>query len=214
MADIFREVDEDLRRENLEKLWKRYGKIFIALALVLVLGVAGYQAWKAYDRQQREQQSDRFAAALAMAQDGDTAAAANALAEWGKPGGGGYPGLAALERARLLADSGDTARAIAVWDQIAADSNLGDGFRAMATVLSVLHQIEDGEPDALRQRLVPLAAAGSAFRGSAWELMAVLALREGDRNRARDLYTQVSDDRELPAGLRARAAQMLAALEQ
>ena len=214
MADIFREVDEDLRRENLEKIWKRYGKVILALALVLVLGVAGLQAWKAYDRQQRQQQSDRFAAALATAQNGDPAAAAEALAEWSKPDGGGYPGLAALERARLLADTGDTARAIAVWDQIAADSDLGSGFRAMATLLSVLHQIEDGDPDELRQRLVPLAAPGSAFRGSAWELMAVLALREGDTSRARALYTQISDDRELPGGVRARATQMLAALEE
>lgn len=214
MADIFREVDEDLRRENLEKIWKRYGKIILAVALVLVLGVAGFQGWKAYDRQQRQQQSDRFATALATAQDGDPAAAAEALAEWSKPGGSSYPGLAALERARLLADTGDTARAIAVWDQIAADSDLGSGFRSVATLLSVLHQVEDGEPEALRARLVPLAAAGSSFRGSAWELMAVLALHEGDTNRARDLYTQISDDRELPAGLRARAAQMLAALKE
>ena len=212
MADIFREVDEDLRRENLEKVWKRYGKGILALVLVVVLGVAGFQGWRTYDLQQRQAQSDQFAAALSTAQDGDTGAAIAALSELSDPSGGGYTGLAALERARLLADAGDVEGAVAIWDRVAADSGLGPGFRDVATFLSVLNQIETGDTEALRQRLEPLAAADAPFRGSAWELMAVLALRDGATSSARDLYTKISDDRELPAGLRARAAQMLAAL--
>ena len=212
MADIFREVDEDLRRENLEKVWKRYGKAILALVAVVVLGVAGYQGWRTYDLQQRQEQSDRFAAALSTAQGGDTDAAIAALSDLSDPSAGGYSGLAALERARLLADAGDVDGAVAIWDRVAADSRLGQGFRDVATFLSVQNQIETGDTSALRQRLEPLAAADASFRGSAWELMAVLALRDGETSRARDLYTRISDDRELPAGLRARAAQMLAAL--
>ena len=212
MADIFREVDEELRRENFEKLWKRYGKVIIALVVVVILAMAAFQGWRAYDKQRREAQSDEFAAALATARAGDTAAAANALSELSEPGAAGYPGLAAMERARLLAGSGDLDGAVALWDQIAADSGLGSGFREMATLLSVMHQIDEGEPSILRQRLEPLAEAGAPFRGSAWELMAALALRAGDSSAARELYTRISDDLELPSGLRARAAQMLAAL--
>ena len=213
VADIFREVDEELRRENLEKLWKRYGKIIIAVAAVVVLAMAGFQGWRAYDQQRREAQSEEFAAALATAQGGNAGAAAAALGELSEPDGAGYAGLAAMERARLLAESGDVQGAVALWDRIAADSGLGSGFRDVATLLSVLHQIDQGEPSALRQRLEPLAEAGAPFRGSAWELLAVLALRRGDTAAARELYTRISDDLELPAGLRARAAQMLAALQ-
>ena len=213
MADIFREVDEDLRRENLEKLWKKYGKIISALVVLVILAVGGVQAWNAYDLQRREEQSDRFAAALATAQAGDAAGAAAALAELGEVGAGGYAGLAALERARLLAEAGDVDGAAALWDRIAADSALGPGFRDVATLLSVLHRIDTADRAALRQRLEPLAGDGMAFRGSAWELMAVLALRAGDKAGAAELYAKISDDRELPAGLRARAAQMLAALK-
>lgn len=213
MADIFREVDEDLRRENLEKLWKRYGKFVIAFVAVVVVAVAGFQAWKSYDRQRREAQSDEFAAALATARAGDLGEATNALNELSDPGGGGYAGLAALERARLLAESGDVDAAVALWDRIAADSGLGAGFRNVATLLSVLHQIDQGDPGALRARLEPLAEPGAPFRGSALELMAALALRSGDTAAARELYTKVADDQDLPRNLRARAAQMLAALE-
>ncbi len=59
----------------------------------------------------------------------------------------------------------------------------------------------------------PLAAAGEPFRATARELLALLALREGDRTDARALYTKIADDREAPSGLRQRATQMLTALE-
>ena len=93
MADLFKEVDEDLRRENFQKLWKKYGKVFIALFVAIILAVGGVQAWRAYDQQRREDLSDRFAAALAMAQAGDPAGAIAVLDEFGAPGDGGYAGL-------------------------------------------------------------------------------------------------------------------------
>lgn len=213
MADLFREVDEDLRRDNLEKIWKKYGKVFIAFFAAIVLAVGGIQAWRAYDQDRREGLSDRFATALATARGGDPAGAIAELDDFGAPGDGGYAGLAALERARLMAKSGDSDGAIAIWDSIAANSALGPGFRDIAVLISVLHRIDSGDPAALQARLEPLAGEAMAFRGSAWELMAVLALRGGDKAGAIKLYTKISDDREIPSGLRARAAQMLAALK-
>ena len=213
MADIFREVDEELRRESLEKLWKKYGKAILAVAAAIVIAVAGFQAWRVYDLNRRQELSDRFAQALSQAEGGDQAGALNALAQMSEAGGGGYPGLAAFQRARLLAETGDAAGAVALWDQIADDSKLGAGFRAMATLLSVMQQIEDGDPGALRQRLEPLAAEGAPFRGSALEMMAVLALRTGNRDEARDLYTKIADDLTMPLSIKQRAAQMVAALK-
>ena len=214
MADIFKEVDEDLRRENLTKLWKKHGREVIGLAVMIVLAVAGVQGWRAYDLDRRSKFSDRYAAALELAADGNTSAGLNALIDLSEADGGGYAGLAAFEEARLRVASGDIGGAIAVWDRIAAESGLGGGFRSAATLLSVLHQIDAGDPGDLRGRLEPLAAAGEPFRATARELLALLALSEGDRAGARKLYTKIADDREAPSGLRQRATQMLAALKE
>ncbi len=214
MADIFKEVDEELRRENLAKLWKKYGRAVIGLAAAIVLAVAGVQGWRAYDLNRRSELSDRYAAALERAAGGDTAAALNALAEMSEADGSGYAGLAAFEEAKLRLESGDRDGAIALWDRIAAGSALGEGFRDVAALLSVMNQLDSGDPTTLRRRLQPLAADGAPFRASARELLALLALREGDRAGARELYTQIADDRAAPSGLRRRAAQMLAALKE
>lgn len=211
MADIFKEVDEDLRRENLEKVWKKYGRYFIGLAAMVVLAVAGVQGWRAYDLDQRGKLSDRFGAAIELTRGGETSAGLDAMIDMSDAGAAGYAGLAAFEEARLRAESGDTNGAIAVWDRIASDSGLGQGFSEAATLFSVLHQIDSGDAAILRGRLEPLAGDDKPFRATARELLAVIALGEGDIATARELYTQISDDREAPAGLRQRATQMLAA---
>ncbi|MEE8499267.1 MAG: tetratricopeptide repeat protein [Kiloniellales bacterium] len=214
MADIFKEVDEDLRRDNLEKLWKKYGFQFMGLAAAVVLGVAGVQGWQAYDLDQRSKLSDRYGAAHELAQSGETAAGLDAMIDLSEASGDSYAGLAAFEEARLRVESGDTGGAIAVWDRIAEGSGLGPGFKEAATLFSILHQIDSGDPAALRARLEPLAADSQPFRSSARELLALIALGAGDMAVARDLYTKISDDREAPAGLRQRATQMLAALKE
>lgn len=214
VADIFKEVDEELRRENLEKLWKKYGAYIMALAAAIVIGVAGVQGWRAFDLDQRSKLSDRYAAALELARGGEAAAGLDAMADVSEADAGGYAGLAAFQEARLRAEAGDTRGAIAVWDRIAADTGLGKGFKEVATLLSVQHQIDDGDPAALRARLEPLAVDGAPYRATARELLALIALGEGDGAAARALYTKISDDREAPAGLRQRATQMLAALEE
>ncbi|MEE8535811.1 MAG: tetratricopeptide repeat protein [Kiloniellales bacterium] len=212
MADIFKEVDEELRRDNAAKLWKKYGRSIVGFCIAVVLAVAAFQAWKAYDLNRRGERSDQFAEALDLAAAGDTGAALSSLGELSDSRGGGYPGLAAFEAARLRSQSGDVDGAIVIWDRMAGDTALGPGFQNLAAILSILHQFDDGDPEILAQRLERLAAEGQAFRASVLELQALLALRQGDRTRARELYTLIADDLGAPGALHARAAQMLQAI--
>ncbi len=213
MADIFKEVDEDLRRDNAAKVGKKYAPLIIGVVTAVILTVAGVQGWRAYDLDQRGQLSDRFSAALDAVAKGDTASAREALSDLSDPASGGYQGLAAFEDARLRAENGDVAGAIAIWDRLAETSSLGQSLQTAAVILSVLNQIDTGDVQSLRQRLEPLTAEGQAYRAAALEMSALLALRQGEQEAARTLYGTLADDRNAPAGARARATQMLAALK-
>ncbi len=212
MADIFQEVDDDLKKDKATEWWKRYGIYIGGLAFLLVAGTAGYKGWTAYDLKQRGERSDAFAAALTASQSDPAKALSDlsAIAE----GDDSYGVLASFEEARLLAESDKTDEAVAVWDRIAAARGKDDAFGAVADLLSVMHQVDDGDIDSLKSRLEPLAAPGQAFRPTATELLAILALRENDKQTARDLFTSLSDDLTAPAGIRARATQMIEALKE
>jgi hypothetical protein len=212
VSDIFREVNEDLRRDEAAKVWKKYGVYVVGLAAAIVLATLGYQLWQKWDSDRRMERSDHFVEAARLAAGQDAEAAVPALAELGPPDGA-YGSLATFERARVLAEAGRRDEAIALWDELAADGGAGSALQSAARLFAVMHQVDDGEPSGLRSRLEPLLVPGNGFRATALELTAILALREGDRDEARRVYTELADDLTAPPGLRTRAAQMLAALK-
>ena len=212
MSDIFREVDEEIRQENYARLWKRYGAYAIGFAVLLVAGVAGYQIWQSYDLQRRTELSDRYVAITDQIVEDQNDAGQAALAEIADPSAKGYGTLAAFMRAQLLAEAGNTAEATAIWDEIAEQSPSGDSFRAIATLLSVMHQLDGGDPTALSARLQPLLEPGQPFRTSAQELDALLAIKQGDEDRARARLEAIDQNILAPPAVRERAAQLMATL--
>ena len=59
--DIFvKEVEEEIKQENLLNLWKRFGKIVIIVVTLFIIGIAGFKGWESYDRNQREHQSRNY----------------------------------------------------------------------------------------------------------------------------------------------------------
>jgi len=211
VSDIFREIDEELRRDNLLKLWKQYGR-HVIVAVVLVLAAAGgIAAWRDHLASERRAQSARYNNALGLVREGKDADAAKAFTAIANEGGG-YGVLATFDQAELLAKSGDRKGAIEVYDRIAGSSSYDPELRDMAVLMSVMQSLPDGDPQALIKRLEPLTAAGNPFRATALELTAAARLKSGDKPGALQLYRNLADDLTAPQGLRARAAEMAAAL--
>jgi hypothetical protein len=214
VTDIFKEVEEDLRREKLEQLWQRYGRVVIALAVLVVIGTAGSVAWQRYQQHREAQLAQQYGAAIALTDPstGDLAKADAALANIADAGGG-YGALASLERAAVKAKAGDLEGATQIYDALAADSGTPAALRDLARLLKVMRLVDSGDPAALTTSLEPLMAPENPWRFSATELAALLALRSGDQKRATELFTQLADDQAAPSSLRARAAEMAAALK-
>ena len=213
MSDIIREVDEELRRENWEKLWKKYGKLGIAAAIALVLGTAAVVGWREYDRSQRMAAGERFGAVIAEVENTkDPAQAADMLAAYVPDAPDGYATLARMREAKLRADAGDREAAIAIYDMLAADSAAEPLFRDLAALYSVRMQVDSGDPITLNARLSPLAADGNPWRYTAREMQAVVAMNSGDITAAREIFTRLADDMDTPDSLRARATEMLRAM--
>ena len=212
MSDIFREIEEELRRDNLRKLWSRYGRYVIAVALAAILIAGAIVAWRDHQASERRAQGARYASALALAREGKDAEAARRFTLLAREGGG-YSLLAAFEEAELLARSGDRKAATAAYDHLAASSGIDPDLRDLAVLLSVAHALPDGDSKAAIERLQPLTASGNPWRASALDLTAAAKLKSGDRGGALAIYQQLADDLTAPQGLRARAAEMAAALK-
>ena len=209
MTDIFREVDEDLKRDQALQLWRRYGKYAIAFAVATVVMTAAIVGWQNYRESQRGVDGRAFALAMELVNKGDVAAASAAMADIANRSSGYHP-LALLQEAGLKLRTGDRAGAAALYDKIAADDGVGQAFRDLATILSALTTLDTAEPSVMNKKLQPLLAAGSPFRPSALELEGLLAVKVGDFKTAKQTFQELADDANAPGGLRQRATQILA----
>lgn len=216
MSDIFREVDEDIRRDKLVSFWQRYGGAVVASAVLIVVGTAGYVGWKHWRTGQMEERTAVLSTALSKirpeqnAAPVDTKAGADALAQAAQQLGGGHATIARLYEAGLRARDGQRDQAIALYDSLAGDSEATPLLRDLALLMSIQLQVDTGDIAALQGRLAPLLATGNAWRASATELAGLLAIRSGDNARAAELFRGLAEDADAPQGVRARATELAA----
>ena len=208
MSDIFREVDEDIRRDQLKKLWDRTAPWVIGAAVLIVVATAGYRGWEYWQDRQAEASGDRFLAAIELSEDGRYAESIAALESLVANGSGGYPVLARFRIATEKAKSGDTAGAVAEFDTISA-SNAPAEMRAMARLRAALLLVDSASVAELEGRIGDMAATGTPWRHTAREILGVAAWRSGDYATAKEQFDAIAADQEAPQDLRQRVTLML-----
>lgn len=207
---IIKEVNEELQQEQFNQLWNKYGFIIIAAAILLVAAVAGKQIWHGYKENLREKEGARFAQALAKAET-DKALALNEFASLASESKTGYAIVAKFKEAALHLEAGDKAKAAAAYDLLSKDGAIPQTYRDFAILKFALLETDKGEAS-LDSRLATIANPQNPFRFSAYEIQALLAIKKGDNETARQLYAKIADDAQAPRQLRGRATEMLQAL--
>ncbi len=209
MSDIFREVEEDVRRERLKGLWDRYGLLVVGLAVLIVLGTAGWRGWEWYTERQAAGAGETYYEALMLAERGDASAARAAFEDIAE-GGGPFAPLARLRVAAELAETGERAAATEAYDALAADSGLDRRVRNLARIRAGYLLVGEVSYAELEERLGDLAAPQSAWRHSAREILGLAAYDEGDSARAAEYFQDIVADGEAPEDLRNRSQLMIA----
>jgi hypothetical protein len=211
VSDIFQEVEEEVRRERFEQLWKQYGDYIIAGACLLVIGAAGIQLWRTYEHNQYLKASDQYAAAEEMAESGQPALAAQAFGHLADTAPGGYRVLARLQHADALLASGQREDALSLYKEIAngGDPLMGDVARVRAAW---------AEADYLPRSDVAATLGGLTDPASPWHAFAMEILAYDDyRNNATKAalgeYQALADDPKTNQSVRERASVMASFLK-
>lgn len=204
MSDIFREVEEDVRKERAQQLWKRYGTYLIVLGVVALAGVGGWQLWKRHQLQEREKASTAFVAAQRIS---NPQAAATAFNEAASGAPKGYAEVARLAQANAMFAAGQTKEAIAVYRDI-ANADKGP-VGAAARLRAAWALSETGTRQELATLLEPINQAGSPWRENAQEVLAYADYRAMDRKAAQAKFEALANAAEAPQALKARARAMV-----
>jgi hypothetical protein len=187
VADIFHEVEEDLRRDQAAAIWKKYGNLIIGAALVLVLAVAAHWGWKEYSTRKQLQASADF---LSAASTADVAQREAALAKV-VADGGSYGVLARFRLAETAVQGGDKAKARGILTEIANDPGADKPLRDLATIQAALLELDIGKPETAADLVKDLTKEGEAYRLSALEITGLAAMAAGDKDKAKTTFETV-----------------------
>lgn len=208
---LLHEIDEDVARKRMEAWWKAYGNYVVGGALLIVLGTAAVTGWRSYTTQQ-EQKATR-----AYLDAGDKKLEAGLTDEKiierfltvGKDYAGTSPAVfAKLEAAALSVEKENKQAALTIYKEIAADPKVDQVFRQLADILYVNMQMDEGDIAELQAKLDPLMKEG-VWRYTAQEFAGHLAIRAGDKEKAKTIFTALKGDQNAPRSLAGRAAEMV-----
>ncbi|MET0269663.1 MAG: tetratricopeptide repeat protein [Sphingomonas sp.] len=211
---FFREVDDELRRDQLNSFWRRYGRLVAIGVAAALLALAGYLWWQ-HDREKRAGvDGEVLSGALRDVAENRPDAAKPALAKLADSDFAGYRATARLTSAALALDEGDEKAAVTQYGAIAADASLPEPFRNLALIRQTATDFDTLPPQTVVDRLKPLAVAGNPWFGSAGELVALAYQKMGKADLAGPLFVAMAKDKTVPETIRARAVRLAGALGQ
>jgi hypothetical protein len=200
----FHEVDEAVRKDELKEWWSRWGTWIVAAAVVLVVAVAGLVGWRQYDAAQRAEASTAYSDALAKINQ-DPAAARTELEKQAASAPQPYRELASLIAAQLREPMTAQVTALEAVAPSLPSAELAD----LAKIIAAYKCIDAPQAEEMVAKLEPLAGPDRPFRLSVRELQALVAVHKGDTKRARELWTEIAKDPNVPQGAAQRVATLL-----
>ena len=211
---LAREIDEELRREQLLKLWEQYGTYFIAAAVLIIAGIGGFKYYEHRRIQAAEAAGARFTTAARETAQDKKAEAQKALEEVASSAPSGYAALARLRLAAADREAGKTAQAAAAFEAIAKESGLDPLLADYAQLQAAMLRLDSASWTDMQNRLTDLVADGNAWRFSARELLGLAAQKAGKTDEAKSQFQRLLGDRSTPPSIGERARVMLAMLTE
>ena len=211
MSELFDEVDEDVRRDQLKKLWERYSIYIVAGALLIIAAVGGWRGYQYLEAKKAAEAGAAFDKAVELSEQNKHAEAEAAFTDLAAKAPSGYRMLARLRAAAEIATR-DPKAAAKLYDDIAADRSVGATEQDLAKVRAAGLLLESASYPSMLQRLEPATAPAATFRHTARELLALSAWRANDTAAARQWLDMIASDGETPPSLRSRAEALQALL--
>jgi hypothetical protein len=212
-SEIFlREVDENLRRDQLQDFFKSYGKWLIAAVVLFLAAVGGWIYWQDQQHKQAAADSEKLHKTFTDIAEGRANAAQAPLGDLAQSHSDAIRASAVLAQAAVALDKNDRNSAIAKFRQISEDRSLPQVYRDLGTIRVTALEFDGLKPEQVIARLEPLARAGNPWFGSAGEMTALALLKQGKKAEAGKLFAAVAADRQVPDSIRSRAVQIAGTL--
>lgn len=209
---FIREVTEELKNDNLKLLWKKYG-LYITIGIVILLTAAvSFETIKSWRIKQHQSWSDTYAYALALQNQGRFTESLEVLDKIEKSGNNIYADIAKMQSANIMFEQGRTDDALAILEEIVKSRDVNEKIKDMAIIKLASYKLDSAPAEEVANLLNPLIKKNNSWNNIAKEMMAMLAIREGNIEQAKTLYNEILNSGKLNEGLQSRVKDMVSIL--
>lgn len=205
---LAKEVDAELKNDQIKAFWKKYRFLLIGLAVAAVAAAIAFEVYNAWWHKVRLSESDRFETAAVLAYQGESDAALNELVQLSQNGKTGYQYLSDLKQASILMGQGKTAEAFDILTRVMENADAPDELRSVARLSLAGHQIDTKPAGEIQSLLQPLLNETNAFFGLAAELAAINYLKQGDKTGAKNILNQALQAATVPLNIKQRLSEL------
>jgi hypothetical protein len=210
-AALLQEVDDAVRKDELDQFARRYGRWLVALVVAGLLAFGGYLFWQSRQAAAAGEKGEALITAFDKLKGGDNKGAVAALTAIKTDGTSAYRAAATIQLANLRAEQGDRKGAAALLAGLAGDDTVDQSLRDMALIRQTALEFDTLKPELVIARLAPIVGRTdpvSAWYPSAAELTAIAHYQAGRFDQAGALYAKIAKIKDIPPALQSRTIQM------
>lgn len=211
---FIREIDEELKNEKLKKIWDKYGLFIIIFVVLAVSAAVSFETFKAWNEKRNQEFSDTYAYALNLQNQGRYAEAMEVLDKLQKSKKAVYSDIAEIQMANIMMEQNKVEEAIAILENVVKDKDFNPQMKQIAIIKLASYKLDYAPSEEIQSMLAPLVRENGVWTNIAKEMLAMLAVRDGDLDRAKTLYQEISVAANTPETLKARAQDMLNVIEE
>ena len=209
---FLREVDDELRRDQLQGFWKRWGRWLTGGLIASLALFATYLWWDHQKTQKAGLEGETLLQVLDALGAGKSASAEAQLKTLSTSKNSGYHASARMALAALKLQNGDNKGASAEFSGVINDGSIAQPWRDLALIRQTATEFDALKPDEVISRLKMLSVAGNPWFGSAGEMVALSYAKLGKPQLAVKLFDEMAKDESVPETIRSRAVQMRSSL--
>ena len=211
MSDVLRQIDEDLRKDKLNKLWKNYGLYIIVLIITIILAVIGYQIKVSSDKSSNQKLVETF---LATSNNEDIENVLNNFDIIINSNNNYLSGLAELKKSNLLIKNGNYEDGLFVLKKVINNKKYDPVINDLATYLLLMLLLEDLNDNEFSTYLSKDKIETSKLKFLFMEIKAIRNLILGDFEQAKKEFIDLKNTIDLPIEIRTRAGKFLELAEK
>lgn len=210
---LAKEVDAELKNDQIKAFWKKYRFLIIGLAVAAVAIAVLFELYQSWWMKTRLSESDQFEASAVLSYQGQYDPALKELSVLSENAKTDYRYLADLKQAAILIQQKKNDAAFEILTQLTSDAKAPEEFKSVARLSLAGHQIDSKTPEEVQALLQPLLNESNPFYGSAAELMAVTYLKQNNQEGAKNILNQALQSTLVPLNVKQRLSELLSVIE-